>query len=309
MEFQACAPVKGVVAPSLALGLGQELDMRTTKKRSPSWDILQPASFGLFLLIVLAWVLIAFVPDWETFELRAAARLAGYGAFIAMLVPYLHILRRCFRYRQGPQMKRWLRWHIAAAYLAFFLVLVHSRGRSNSPLTLALVWLTWIVMISGVIGFYGQKLLYFFLPTMVNREFGLERLEPQRAFMQQTAEQLLQKKELADSPEVIRSFCGAAVQGCLARPLSFSGWLWHGQVEPETLSENWYQRTRSYADAKQQPILDDLWGMVQLRRSMDLEYRLHQLGRLWLLIHGPAAWALLVLMIEHAMLSMWYGGF
>ncbi|MCI0681450.1 MAG: hypothetical protein L0Y71_05035 [Gemmataceae bacterium] len=283
--------------------------MRTTGKRSLTWDILQPGSIGLFAALVLLWILVALGPEWESFGLRAAARLAGYGAFVAMLVPYLHILRRCFRYRQGPPMTAWLRWHIAAAYLAFLLVIVHSRGRANSPLTLALVWLTWIVMISGVVGFYGQKLLYSFLPRMVAREFGLERLEPQRVFMLQAAEELVRKKELAESPDVIRGFCGAAVQGCLARPLTFWSWVWHPQAEPEALSENWYQRTRSYADAKQQPILDDLWGLVELRRSMDLEYRLHQLGRLWLLVHGPAAWALLVLMIEHVALSMWYGGF
>jgi hypothetical protein len=42
---------------------------------------------------------------------------------------------------------------------------------------------------------------------------------------------------------------------------------------------------------------------------MNLEYRLHQIGRSWLLVHGPAAWALLVLMAEHVVMSVWYGGF
>ena len=51
------------------------------------------------------------------------------------------------------------------------------------------------------------------------------------------------------------------------------------------------------------------WALVETRRFMDLEYRLHQLGRLWLYVHGPAAWALFVLMIEHVVMSWWYGGF
>jgi hypothetical protein len=42
---------------------------------------------------------------------------------------------------------------------------------------------------------------------------------------------------------------------------------------------------------------------------MDLEYRLHQVGRLWLYVHGPAAWALLVLMVEHIITSWIYGGY
>jgi hypothetical protein len=52
-----------------------------------------------------------------------------------------------------------------------------------------------------------------------------------------------------------------------------------------------------------------LWRFVKERQQLDLEYGIHVLGRLWLLFHGPAAWALLVLMIEHIILSIRYGGF
>lgn len=151
--------------------------------------------------------------------------------------------------------------------------------------------------------FYEQKMAEFMRSTLP------ALLAKNRLFRDRLFVAMIQTEELADSPDVIRSFCGAAVQSCLARPLTFWSWLWYPRVETEALSENWYQRTRTYANAKQQPILDDLWKLVQLRRSVDLEYRLHQLGRLWLLVHGPAAWALLVLMIEHAVMSMWYGGF
>lgn len=283
--------------------------MRTTQQPTPTWDILQPRSIGVFVAIAAAWIVVGFGPEWESFSLRAVARLAGYVAFIAMLVPYLHIVRRCFRHRQGAAMRSWMRWHIVAAYLAFFLVLVHSRGRANAPLTLALVWLTWIVTISGVVGYYGQKLLYAFLPHIVPQELGLERLEPQRTFMLQAGQELVKKKELQTSPEVIQGFCGAVVQDCLARPLALWSQAWQRRTGRVALSENWYQRTLSYADAKQQEILRELWGLAQRRKAIDLEYRLHQLGRLWLVVHGPAAWALLVLMFEHAAMSMWYGGF
>lgn len=281
--------------------------MRTTDKTPPTWDLLTPRSIGVFGALALAWIVIATGPDWDTLPLRAAARLAGYVAFAAMLVPYLHILRRSMRGRRGRPMTAWLRWHIAAAYLAFFMVLIHSRGRSNGSLTLALVWLTWIVMVSGVVGYYGQKLLYLLLPRMLEQEFGLERLEPQRALLLQTAEELVKKKEMQGSAEVIQTFC-AALQGTLTRPLTFWEWIWR-RAGDDGLSENWHERALVYADDKQKGILNDLWTLVQARRTLDLEYRLHQLGRLWLLVHGPAAWALLVLMSEHAVSSMWYGGF
>jgi hypothetical protein len=280
--------------------------MRTTHKRQPRLDLLRPASIGVFVVIVAAWIVIATGPDWRGFWPRAVGRLAGYGAFLAMLVPYVHIVRRAFRYRRGQAMTFWLRLHIGASYLAFALVLIHSRGHSNGALTLALVWLTWIVMVSGVVGYYGQKLLYALLPLMVPREVGMERLGAERDALQTAAEELNKKKEIEQAPDVIRTFCETALRDCLAPGYSLLGGL---RPRPAMLSRNSFERARTFGDAKQQEILTCVWELVETRRTMDLEYRLHQLGRSWLLVHGPAAWALLVLMIEHAVMSIWYGGF
>jgi hypothetical protein len=282
--------------------------MRTTHDKWRALDLLQPSWGLVFVALMLFGGALAVLPEWEAFPLRAAARLAGYLGFVAMLVPYLHIVRRCFRYRRGAPMRLWLRLHIGAAYLAFFFVLVHCRGRASTPLTLALLIVTWIVMISGAVGYYGQKLLYFLLPRLVAREYGLERLEAQRQHVLATAEGLAKKAEIQKAPEVVRKFCATAVAECLAPPYLF--WRWLLRVDGTAqLSENWYQRALMFADAAQSTGVQTIWELVQTRHALDLEYRLHQLGRLWLLVHGPAAWALLLLMIEHALMSMWYGGF
>jgi hypothetical protein len=282
--------------------------MRTTQKGRPRFDLLHPASIAVFFALVVLWIVVATAPDWEGFTPRAVARLAGYGAFIAMLVPYLHILRRCFRYRRGGAMTFWLRLHIGASYLAFGLVLIHSRGRANGALTLGLVWLVWLVMLSGVVGYYGQKLLYVLLPMIVERELGMERLGAERDALLAAADDLNKKKEIQQAPEVIRLFCEAAVRDCLAPAYSVFGWLRPAKGQA-VLSRNSFERACSFGDPKQQEIVTRIWSFVEMRRAMDLEYRLHQLGRSWLLLHGPAAWALFVLMVEHAAMSIWYGGF
>ncbi len=196
--------------------------MRTTQKTRSRLDLLRPASVVVFLALVVLWIAVATAPDWQSFWPRAVARLAGYGALIAMLVPYVHIMRRCFRYRRGQAMTFWLRLHIGASYLAFALVLIHSRGRADGMLTLGLVWLTWLVMVSGVVGYYGQKLLYAVLPLVVPRELGMERLGPERDALQAAAEELNKKKEIEQAPEVIRVFCEAALRDCLAAPIRCS---------------------------------------------------------------------------------------
>jgi hypothetical protein len=185
-------------------------------KAKPRIDLLHPAFLGLFLVLSVAWLVFGMVPDPTSPGFRAVSRVCGYLAALAMLVPYLHIARRFFRYRHFGDMTRWLRWHIGAAYLAFALALIHCRGRSNGWLTLSLLWLFWIVMISGVVGFYGQKLLYLLLPFLVKREMGMERLEPQRLDVLEQAEK--QAAELLGlAPEDISDkdwprFCAALLQ-------------------------------------------------------------------------------------------------
>lgn len=280
--------------------------MRTTDRTPPRIDFLHPAWSLAFVVISFAWLIIASGGDWESPAFRGGARLAGYVGFVAMLVPYVHIVRRSFRSRRGMAMTAWLRWHIGAAYLAFAMVLIHSRGRSNGWVTGALLWLTWIVMFSGVIGYYGQKLLYAWMPRLIPQEYGLERLgfESQRLLAE--ARELIGKKEMAGAAGIVAEFCSSAMAQCLQEPMRFS--LGDGPQARSLLSANGLDRAKSFADTKQQAALDGLWELVVARRQMNLEYRLHQLGRLWLYIHGPAAWALLVVMIEHVVMSWWFGG-
>src|SRR5262249_18697204 len=132
-------------------------------------DPLHPLWVTAFVVLVGAWAV-----AWGTgLALRLPhplARVLGYGALLAMLVPYVHIVRRFRRFRRGGSMAVWLRLHILAAYLAFGLLLLHCRGRASGWFTLALLILFWLVMLSGAVGYYGQKVLYRLMPDMIKRE-------------------------------------------------------------------------------------------------------------------------------------------
>jgi len=390
--------------------------------RHPKLGILHPASILIFAGLVALWLLVWLIPGVDNTEFRVAARICGYLGAGAMFVPYVHIVRRWFRHRDWGNNLGWLKWHLGAAYLAFFFVLIHSRGHGATPLTLVLQVLLWIVMVSGVVGFYGQKLLYYVLPGLIEQEYGRERLEPQRRFFLEQArvritevlirdwksfatrvqeknspllasladglpdaerehlqaavrmvnrqtyktfeeeieakslvarsleralanpglwkpegprppdldadfQKLLQRDpatltavelrgrnhtllealypaEMTPTKPVVRHFCETVLHDCFERPFRF-----RPALASDALTENRYVDTTGFAEPTQREALAKLWRLVEERRQLDLEYRLHLAGRLWLLFHGPAAWALLVLMIEHIVMSIWYGGF
>lgn len=148
--------------------------------KRPRLDLLSPANVVIFFLLAMIWLVLAYFPPFGLPEMRLVARVSGYIAFVGMLVPYVHILRRTFRYRRWGYMRNWLRWHIAGAYTGFFFLILHSQGRSSNSVTLWINILVWVVMVSGVVGFYGQMLAYRILATAVDNEYGRERLEIER---------------------------------------------------------------------------------------------------------------------------------
>ncbi|CAN5139202.1 hypothetical protein BH10PLA2_BH10PLA2_19920 [soil metagenome] len=286
--------------------------MRKTPFVSYRYDPLDPKGIVCFLVLAMLWVVWRLIPSLDYPVLSAVARFSGYAAFVGMLIPYWHIVQRVLRSQPKRRMSYWLRWHIAASYIGFAFLLVHCHGRASSPLTQALLWLTWIVMISGVIGFYGQKLLYTLLPGMreIPEEFGLERLEPERLAICESARKQLARKELAGAPALVQEFVRTNVEGFLQSPFRFWS-LGRRQNEKSfaAVEERDFTHALLLAPDAQRTIVESIWKLAERRRRLNFEYRFHQLGRIWLLFHGPAAWAMLVLMLEHVWESWRYGGF
>jgi hypothetical protein len=287
--------------------------MRATPAREYRLDPLDPRGIYCFLLLVALWVVGGFVSWGDRASLSLVARAAGYAALGCMAVPYVHIAVRSLRSRPGIPMSTWLRLHIASSYAGFALLLVHCGARAGSLLTLSVLLLTWVVMVSGVVGFYGQKLLYALLAgrKRLPGEVGRERLEAER---ERLLEEVLdewkeyqgqvQKKAGPPVPAVVRDFVELAMERHLRTPFRF-----RPRRHRRTVEERYDNARLLAADQRQGEIVEHAWKAVEARAELETEYRLHQLGRLWLLFHGPAAWALLVLTAEHVWLSVWYGGF
>jgi hypothetical protein len=63
-----------------------------------------------------------------------------------------------------------------AAFLAFTLAAVHSRGVASARLTAAILVLFWAVMLSGTVGYWGRPLAYRFLRLATRAEYGRARI-------------------------------------------------------------------------------------------------------------------------------------
>jgi hypothetical protein len=450
--------------PKVRAGISQRNQRNgpATAGAAPRTEPLVFWSLVAFAALAVLWFAFRALPEPDPRWFRALSRLSAYGAAVFMLVPYIHILRRGFRYRYWGKMSTWLRWHILAAYLGFGLAIIHSRARSNNELTLAIQVALWAVIVSGVVGYCGQKLIYRLLALMVDDELGLERLPPEREARIQEARDLIAgvpvisaddvvdwqrlrdrlaalaeslKKQLEPAPadggaerpakqtdeadsrrplreafqsvnrivapqaakptakalalvkkpdpekenadligainrlvkaeglfdlakrdeltppvwlapifakppatriasenvvlnhwvlaelmradalaptaartEAVTAFCERVLSESLCPKLATWGWLFSGRALAP-IPQNHYLRVHELCGATQRDTLEAMWKLVENRRQMDLEAWLHRVGRAWLLVHGPASWALLVLVAIHVWLSVRYGGY
>jgi hypothetical protein len=292
-----------------------------------------PGFFGLwvFLGLVICWA-VALVLPWVTEPLAVAgpwlSRASGYLACFFMLWPYVHILRRFWRGHHGfpsffwrVRMSMWLHVHIVSAYLAFGFLLLHCWAKMSSPLTFCLTLSVWAVMLSGVVGYYGQRGLYRAMHRFTNREVGLERYLTECEQLRTLAERgrpsnlppalpACLPPLIKEGPEPWRPNTRQIAEKLFARLSagpSFWDWLARGMPREE-LPEGEYQNVRAFLPPQEAEHLDALWGLARERAALDFEYRIHQLGRLWLLFHGPASVLLLALMAQHIWTSVWYGG-
>lgn len=406
-------------------------------------DWLDPWTWPLAVLlmpVLLRFLPVPFLKDSATWAYQCG-RIAGYlGAFF-LLLPYLYYLRRKLLNWRLRSAQGWITWHILFAFLAFGTVLVHIDFRLSKPFGALTTWIFWLfvaVMVSGVLGLLGQKVLFRLLDDLVPAEFGREGLEQERQRLANASRRLVESwslvtpndvrdwdaflnvvaahprisglkglneparrtsllirarrhaaEDLQDYLDALNEFlqtdtqfcreanlvgfvdtvrkeritkgtpeqierwqrwlalaeslgsaadpqsrrhrlyleylCGDCLQECaappdfvvrfyreaivpeLAAPFTFWRWLLGGRRR-SPLAENYYRRVQSIAPATAQGMVEQLWLWVLRRRALDREYRLHRIARLWVGVHALAAWALFVLVADHIVASVRYGG-
>jgi hypothetical protein len=141
----------------------------------------------LFLVVPLGiWLALTWtgILDDQSLRVRQFCRDVGYAALLALLIPYLYVERRFYLFRSFGNLTRLIRWHIGASYLAVALILIHSRGRLFGPaLTTGIVIAFAVVMVTGIAGFFAQKLVYRLMALVVPRELGREALTAHRQIL------------------------------------------------------------------------------------------------------------------------------
>ncbi len=292
--------------------------MRIDQTHKP-WAILTAAATLVGAAIYIAYAIHTPVPGGGT----GVGLMFGSLALGLMLFAAALSIRKRFPIWRIGRAKIWMRAHLWLGFLALPMVLFHAAFHARGALAFVLFWLTIIVVVSGIAG----AVLQHYLPTRMFREVPFETIYDQIPVIRA---QLAAEAE-ARALDVSQSLAPATGPGATVVDTLLN--IEDRQPQSEALDRFVVTEVNPYLSAEQArrlPLANREWARTQFdnfrrqfpepawapitaieeiveeKRQLDHQARLHRLLHAWLLVHLPVSAALILLAIIHAIGALRY---
>ena len=284
-----------------------------------------PWIFGCATALVIASLLFAAYASRHRGALSggSAPGLAfGFAGSAAMLVAMLLALRKRFRAMRLGRAYQWMQAHVWLGLLSYPLIIFHAGGFSwGGTLTQVSMWLFTLVFISGIVGLVIQQTLPSRILREVPAETIFEQIEHLLQEMRDAASNIVQplvNQQKADDAEIeAGGVATLRARAAISQPLTS---FYQQQIVPflasrynaasplasDLSSQEAFSALRSRLPGDLHMDLARLQTIVDERRQLHRQKRLHFLLHGWLLVHVPLSYSLIILGTIHAITAFRY---
>jgi hypothetical protein len=267
---------------------------------------------------------------------RGFGLVCGIVGFAFMLVAGLLGARKKVPVWRLGRMQTWMRAHLWLGFLSFPLILFHANFHTGGRLTTVLVWLFGIVFVSGIFGAAMQHLLPHFYTTQVPMETIFEQIPHVRQQLVAEAEQLIEEAatslegDFAKASDQQRAAAaGAGTMGDFSvgvglaadeqaafelrkffreelKPFLESSSSRSTSLREGAQAQAAFRQLRILVPPSLETTLADLENIYEETRQLEMQTRLHKALHLWLFVHVPVSYTLLILAAIHAVVALRY---
>lgn len=234
--------------------------------------------------------------------LRDAKYFNGWVLAGSMAVMLFLISRKRVVILPFGRVRFWLVVHYYIGFLTIGVFLVHSRFQlPDSPLE----WLLWslfiLVAVSGIVGTVLSKIIPQRLAAQGERVI-FERIPVFRAQMAADAEALALESIEGENRVSIAELYKSVLAAYFARPrnllahLRLSNW-------PLARIESELNSIERYLDDEGKARLAKMRDLVRAKNNLDMQYANGGLLKLWLFLHIPPTFALIVAAVAHIVIA------
>jgi hypothetical protein len=251
----------------------------------------------------------------------------GTVALAIFIFECLLSLRKKFPVWRIGRAQHWMRGHLWLGLLAYPLVIFHSGFTIGTGIAAWLFWLTTFIVLSGIVG----AVLQHFMPSLITQRVGMETIYDQ---IDRVQGQLLSEADLmvASAKEsaakagvmVVAGGSGEAgvplgeitegkpleemqeVYSEMVRPFLATRRAYRDPLYEPKVARGVFTRLRTLMAGDLRETIDDLENIVDEKRDLDRQSRMHRVLHYWLMVHIPLAYLALLLAVVHAIVALKY---
>jgi hypothetical protein len=200
----------------------------------------------------------------------------------------------------------WMQIHIYVGLFSVVVFLIHiGFAFPNGVFETVLAAVFAIVSVSGIFGLYLTRTLPHRM-TDFGKSVIYEQIPAQRKQIQVEAEALVLGAESELKSSSLTDFYLNHLRPFLKRQPSALYALRVADPQTREFDEQMGSISR-YLAAQEQPVLEELRELVDAKRNLDYQNASQKLLKLWLFIHIPFTYSLLILAFAHGALALSYG--
>lgn len=252
--------------------------------------------FTMLCAAALAVASLWFIPNFPHH-----AYISGWILFALMLILTFFNLRKKVPFLRMGKASFWLKMHICLGIFSGVLFFVHMGWSWPSGLFRQIfAWCFLIVFISGLVGWWMSRSFPKRL-TVAGYETPFERMADARNNIRKKAEALVLANEDGKSPSLASVRYADLFGEFFTKPCNF----WAHLVEsrsPQAAHSSQFDEMERYMEKGELKMFTGLRELVAQKHMLDYQYSLQLALRLWLFIHIPLSYSLLIFSVLHIIL-------
>ncbi len=262
--------------------------------------------FGTLLLLAAVAGLLAL---WLRFDplMPKMPYLTGWFLFVLMVVLAAYNGRKKLPFLPAVRSDTWLQVHIYVGFFTAALFAVHVGMRiPGGWFESVLAWLYVLVMVSGIGGLAMSRIIPKRLTTR-GGEVLYEQIPAVRRALADEAESLALKAVAEAKNTTIMDFYTQHLQAFFAGPRNVMGHIFEVTSPLNELQHRINEMNR-FLNAKERVLMDRVAELVRQKDGLDYHYSLQLALRLWLFVHIPLTYSLLIFSVVHVVLVFAFSG-
>ncbi len=253
------------------------------------------------VVTTLAVVALSAASLWFIPQFPRHAYISGWFLFALMLILTFFNLRKKVPFLRMGKASFWLKMHICLGIFSGALFFVHMGWTWPSGLFRQIfAWCFLIVFISGLVGWWMSRSFPRRL-TLGGYETPFERMRDARNSLRRKAEAMVLATEEGKAPSFVSQRYADQFGMFFTKPCNFWAHVFESR-SPQAAHRSQFDEMERYVEKSDADRFAELRDLVAQKHMLDYQYSLQLALRLWLFIHIPLSYSLLLFSVLHIIL-------